>query len=127
MDQPNPFDLADVAAAESAARLERLHRYKSAHQRTFDRALKEIRDLQSIRAALEQIEPKLPMSEALADALADDVSAEARRAQVEALADVVRRTKSAPLARVPILLKAIKSAAKGWKPGTASVRSRMVS
>jgi hypothetical protein len=76
LDQPNPFE--DPVAE---ANLRRFHRYKSAHQRTFDRALKEIRDLQSARAALEQIEPDL-------------------RAQIVA---------GAPLARLPIVLKALKA------------------
>jgi hypothetical protein len=80
MDQPNPFD--DPAAE---AKLRRFHRYKSAHQRTFDRALSEIRHLQSVRVALEQIEPN------------------ARPAVVA----------KAPLARLSILLKALKAAAKG--------------
>ena len=83
MDVPNPFD--DPAAE---ARLRRFHRYKSSHQRTFDRALKEIRDLQSIRAALEQIEPNL-------------------RARIQA---------EAPLARLPILLKAIKTSTNSQNP-----------
>jgi hypothetical protein len=80
LDQPNPFE--DVAAE---ARLGKLNRYKSAHQRTFDRALSEIRHLQSVRVALEQIEPN------------------ARPAVVA----------KAPLARLSILLKALKAAAKG--------------
>jgi hypothetical protein len=78
-DETNPFD--DPAAE---AKLKRFHRYKSAHQRTFDRALREIRDLQSVRAALQQIEPDL-------------------RPAIPA---------EAPLVRLPIVLKALKAAGR---------------
>jgi hypothetical protein len=99
MDQPNPFE--DPVAE---ARLRRFHRYKSAHQRTFDRALKEIRDLQSARAladvaqgaksaALEQIEPEI-------------------RVQILAAAPLARLgRRSLGEVGLPFLLKALKTAA----------------
>jgi hypothetical protein len=88
-DETNPFEDPNLQAC-----LNRLSRYRAAHQRTFDRALREIRDLQSARAladvaqgaksaALEQIEPEI---------------------RVQILA-------AAPLARLPFLLKALKTAA----------------
>jgi GTP1/Obg family GTP-binding protein len=93
-DETNPFDDTNLQAC-----LSRLNRYRSAHQRTFDRALKEIRDLQSVRAlaevaqgakssALEQIEPEI---------------------RVRVLAE-------APLARLPLVLKAVKTAARAPQP-----------
>jgi hypothetical protein len=99
MDQPSPFD--DPAAE---AKLRRFHRYRSAHQRTFDRALKEIRDLQSARAladvaqgaksaALEQIEPEI-------------------RVQILAAAPLARLgRRSLGEVGLPFLLKALKTAA----------------